>query len=60
MASDHVVHVVILAQVQLQQIDFHFTMLHKHAMLDHLRKTGGGKKNTNSDLALMDSNMHKV
>lgn len=44
MASDHVVHVVILAQVQLQQIDFHFTMLHKHAMLDHLRKTGGGKK----------------
>lgn len=38
MASDHVVHVVVLTQVQLQQIDFHFTMFHKHAMLNHLEK----------------------
>lgn len=40
MASDHIVHVVILTQVQLQQIDFHFTMLHKHTMLNHLGKKG--------------------
>lgn len=38
MPSDHVVHVVILTQVQLQQIDFYFTVLHKHAMLNHLGK----------------------
>lgn len=44
MASDHIVHVVILTEVELQKIDFHFAMLHKHAMLDHLGKMEGGKK----------------
>ena len=40
MTRYHVVHIVILTQVQFQQIDFHFTMLDKHAMFNHLgRKT---------------------
>lgn len=38
MACYNVVHVVILTQVELQQIDFHFTVLNKHAMLNHLGK----------------------
>lgn len=38
MTCDHIVHVVILTQVQLQQIDLHLTVLDKHAMFDNLEK----------------------
>lgn len=41
MACYNVVHVVILTQVELQQIDFHFTVLNKHAMLNHLGEKEG-------------------
>jgi hypothetical protein len=36
MTCDHIVHVVILTQVELQQIDLHFTVLDKHAVFNHL------------------------
>lgn len=38
MACDHNVHVVILTHVELQQIDFNFTVLDKHAMFNNLEK----------------------
>ena len=38
MTCDHIVDVVILTQIQLQQIDFHLTVLDKHAMFNHLEK----------------------
>lgn len=40
MPCDHIVHVVILTQVQLQEIDLHLTVLDKHAVFHNL----GGKK----------------
>lgn len=36
MTRDHIVHVVILTQVQLQQVDLHLTVLDKHAMFNNL------------------------
>lgn len=38
MTCDHIVHVVILAQVQLQQINLDLTVLDKHAMFNNLEK----------------------
>ncbi len=35
---DHIVHIVILTQVQLQQIDLHLTVLDKHAMFNNLEE----------------------
>lgn len=43
MPCNHIIHIVVFTQVQLQQIDFHFTVLHKHAMLYYL-KVGPTKK----------------
>jgi len=40
MTCNNIVHVVILTQVQLQQIDFHFTVLDKHAMFNNLEQKG--------------------
>ncbi len=37
MAGDNFVHVFIFAQVQLKQIHFHFTVLHKHSMFNNLQ-----------------------
>lgn len=36
MPCNHIIHIVIFTQVQLQQVHFHFTVLHKHAMLYYL------------------------
>lgn len=36
MACYDIVQVVILTQVELQQIDFHFTVFNKHAVFNHL------------------------
>lgn len=36
MTCNNIVHIVILTQVQLQQIDLHFTVLDKHAMFNDL------------------------
>lgn len=41
MTCDHIVHVVILAQVQLQQINLDLTVLDKHAMFNNLEKKKG-------------------
>lgn len=38
MTRDNIVHVVILTQVQLQQIDLHLTVLDKHAMFHNLEQ----------------------
>ena len=38
MTCDDIVHVVILTQVELEQIDLNLTVLNKHAMFDHLEK----------------------
>lgn len=44
MTSDHVVHVVVLAQVELQQVNLDFTVFDKHAVFDNLGDRGGGVK----------------
>lgn len=36
MTSDHVVHVVVLTQVELQQVNLNFTVFDKHAVFDNL------------------------
>lgn len=36
MTSDHVVHVVVLAQVELQQVNLNLTVFDKHAVFDNL------------------------
>lgn len=36
MSSDHVVHVVVLAQVELQQVNLDLTVFDKHAVFDNL------------------------
>lgn len=39
MTSDHIVHVVVLAQVELQQINLNLTVFDKHAVFNNLEDT---------------------
>lgn len=40
MTSDHIVHVVVLTQVELQQINLNLTVFDKHAMFNNLEERG--------------------
>lgn len=44
MTSDHVVHVVVLAQVELQQVNLDLTVFDKHAVFDNLGDGGESER----------------